>query len=66
MNKMRRKKRPAPYQPKKRKASKRPRRIWNGEVTDVDRHYAAIDPRQLSFGFDVAAPFTGGVPNMPG
>ena len=52
MNKMlRRKKRPAPYQPKKRKPSKRPKRVWNGEASSADLYYAGIDPRQLHFFF---------------
>jgi len=52
MNKMlRRKKRHQPYQPKKRKPSKRAKRLWNGEASDLDRYYAATDPRQLSFLF---------------
>ena len=49
MNKMlRRKKRPQPYQPKKSKPSKR---VWHGEASDLDRYYAAIDPRQMQFPF---------------
>lgn len=52
MNKMLRRKKPQQlYQPKKRKPSKRAKRLWNGEATDLDRYYAAIDPRQLSFTF---------------
>lgn len=58
MNKLlRRKKKPRPYQPKKRKPSKRVRRYWDGVVTDSDRYWAAHDPRQLGFAF-VATPVT--------
>jgi hypothetical protein len=51
MNKMRRKKRIRPYQPRKRKPSRRAKRAWNGEVSDGDRYWASVDPRQLGFVF---------------
>ena len=56
MNKMlRRKKHSRPYQPRKRKPPKPRKKIWNGEITDADRYYAGIDPRQMAFVFHRAS-----------
>jgi hypothetical protein len=53
MNKMlRRKKHPVPYQPKKRRPSRRrTKRVWSGEASAADLYYAETDPRQLHFFF---------------
>jgi hypothetical protein len=51
-NKMlRRKKHLAPYQPKKRKPSRRTKRGWTGDASTADLYYAGLDPRQLHFFF---------------
>lgn len=56
MSKMlRHKKHSRPYQSVNSKPPKRRRKVWNGEITDVDRYYAGIDPRQLAFVFHPAS-----------
>jgi hypothetical protein len=35
-------------------------RLWNGEVTDLDRFFAGVDPRQMHFCFYLEPSLSGG------